>query len=66
MEGGIKATLDTIDKYRTSAAFPLKVRAGELDIIRYYVPKYSEDFSYILKMINTEKVTVKDSEGHIY
>ncbi len=70
MEAGFeidKREIDTsIDKYKKSIDFPLKIKSGEIEFIEYYISRFNDDYDQFVKKLDNNKFTLRDSSGNSY
>ena len=57
---------NSINKYKKSIDFPLKIKSGEIELIEYFISIQDIDYDYHSKMLDKHKFTLKDSSGNMY
>lgn len=56
----------TINSYKKSVNFPLRIKSGEIELIEYFISIQDSDYKYLVDLLERCKFTVKDSEENFY
>lgn len=56
----------TINSYKKSVNFPLRIKSGEIELIEYFISIQDSDYKYLVYLLERFKFTVKDSEENFY
>ena len=56
----------SINKYKKSIDFPIKIKSGEIELIEYFISEQDSDYKHLSKMLADHKFTLKDSSGNFY
>lgn len=56
----------TINSYKKSVNFPLRIKSGEIELIEYFISIQDSDYKYLVNLLERCKFTVKDSEENFY
>lgn len=65
-EDGRRMIDTTINRYKKSVNFPLRIKSGEIELIEYFISIQDSDYKYLVNLLERCKFTVKDSEDNLY
>lgn len=65
-EVGRRRINTTINSYKKSVKFPLRIKSGEIELIEYFISIQDSDYKYLVNLLERCKFTVKDSEENFY
>lgn len=65
-ETGKREIENSINNYKKSIDFPLKIKSGEIELIEYFISKRDKDYDHLVKKLANKKFIVRDSTGNLY
>lgn len=65
-ETGKREIENSINNYKKSIDFPLKIKSGEIELIEYFISKRDKDYDHLVKKLANKKFIVRDSSGNLY
>lgn len=65
-ETGKREIENSINKYKKSIDFPLKIKSGEIELIEYFISKRDKDYEHLVEKSAQKRFTMRDSSGNYY